>query len=374
MAVKRAAGAEEWLWLSALGVLTLLTTVAAFWVGDDVGIPTATIIDTSAYAVSVLAPIIIIGAATVLTLRAAMLRVESPLGSGGRFVRSRLGSPGLAAGTLAPLFMTPLLLGAFEALKQVMPMIAPFAWDRQLPEVGLAIFRVPAWRATHALFGAPLPTLILDRIYTSWIPLLFCAVFVVSMFAPREIRARFFLSFAAAWVLLGLVCAYLFSSAGPCYAGRIGSPAAADYAPLMLRLHAIDAAGYHLGALEWQDYLWKAYVHHRYGFGLGISAFPSMHNAISFLYVLAAWKARPWVRALTWAFALCILVGSVHLGWHYIADGLFAWPAMALIWWGAGAYLRICGYEQAVRASSSGPALVHPLPARHDEKPELLAA
>ena len=213
----------------------------------------------------------------------------------------------------------------------------------------------------------------IDRIYTAWIPILFVAVFVVSVFAPRTIRARFFLSFAAGWVLLGLVAAYLFSSAGPCYAAYVGSPAANDYAPLMQRLHAIDAAGYPLGALEWQAQLWDAYSHHRYGFALGISAFPSMHNAISFLYVLAASKARPWVRVLTWAFASMILIGSVHLGWHYIADGLVAWPAMAAIWWGAGAYLRKCGYDRAVRASDRAQARSQP-PVPVAEKPELLAA
>ena len=125
--------------------------------------------------------------------------------------------------------------------------------------------------------------------------------------------------------------ARLLTGAGVRWARDVGSPMASDYAPLMQRLHAIDAAGYHLGALEWQAELWDAYSHHRYGFALGISAFPSMHNAISFLYVLAAWKAGPWLRVLTWTFATMILIGSVHLGWHYIADGLFAWPAMAAI-------------------------------------------
>jgi hypothetical protein len=86
--------------------------------------------------------------------------------------------------------------------------------------------------------------------------------------------------------------------------------------------------------------LWKAQAEHRYGFGLGISAMPSMHNAIAFLYGLAALRARPLVRAVVWLFAVTILIGSVHLGWHYIADGIVAWAGMGLIWWGAGVYLN----------------------------------
>lgn len=106
----------------------------------------------------------------------------------------------------------------------------------------------------------------------------------------------------------------------------------------------MDQSGYPVGALHWQAELWKAYSQHRFGPGMGISAMPSMHNSIAFLYVLAAGRSRWWVRTAAGAFAAAILVGSVHLGWHYLADGLFAWGATAAIWFGAGAYLRWCGY------------------------------
>lgn len=374
MAIEVRKGAEEWLWLSAVLALTVSTTMAAFWIGAKVGIPTGSIIDGYAYAVSLVTPIILIGAAAILTARAALLRVESPFAASKPFLKSRFGSPALVAGTLTPMLVMPLFMGAFGALKQFMPLVAPFSADKWLPQVGRSIFRIPAWRFTHALFGDPISTMIIDRIYTAWVPLLFVAVFIVSVFAPRTIRARFFLSFAVAWVLLGLVAAYLFSSAGPCYAALVGAPTANDYAPLMQRLHAIDAAGYHLRALEWQDQLWDAYSHHRYGFALGISAFPSMHNAISFLYVLAAWKARPWVRIVAWAFASSILIGSVHLGWHYVADGLFAWPAMAAIWWGVGLYLSKCGYDQAVQDADYEPSWPVPVVPVEEEEPELIAA
>jgi hypothetical protein len=367
-------GAEEWLWVSVLLGLTVSTTVAAFWIGAKVGIPTGSIIDGYAYAVSLITPLILIAAATVLTTRAAILRVERPIRASQPFLKFRFGSPALAAGTITPMLIMPLFMGAFGALKQFMPLVAPFSADKWLPQIGRSIFRIPAWRFTHALFGDPISTMAIDRIYTAWVPLLFVAVFVVSAFAPRTIRARFFLSFAAGWVLLGLVAAYLFSSAGPCYAANVGAPMANDYAPLMQKLHAIDAAGYHLNALEWQDALWDAYSHHRYGFALGISAFPSMHNAISFLYVLAAWKSRPWVRAVTCAFATIILIGSVHLGWHYIADGLVAWPAMAAIWWGAGIYLRKCGYDRAVKGELEPVPPALSIPTIEEEEPELIAA
>ena len=93
-------GAEEWLWLSAVLALTVSTTIAAFWIGARVGIPTASIIDGYAYAVSLGTPIILIGAAAILTTRAALLKVESPIAASKPFLKSRFGSPALVAGTV----------------------------------------------------------------------------------------------------------------------------------------------------------------------------------------------------------------------------------------------------------------------------------
>jgi hypothetical protein len=342
-------GREELLWVVAVAGVTLVTVVAAFATGAVTGVPTGTVLAGYGGLILVLMPFVLIAMAAVLTLRAAILRVGSPIAASMPFLKARLGTPSLAAGTIAPIMLTPFLLGAFGVLKQVMPLFEPFTWDSTFAKMGRLMFDgVSPWRITHAIFGSPLETMIIDRIYTAWIPLLFVAVLIFAILAPRDVRARFFLSFSAAWVLLGLVGAFFFSSAGPCYAAAIGSSGAGDFRELMSTLRVIDASGYHLGALEWQRRLWEAHQNRHYGFAMGISAMPSMHNAISLLYALAASRAGLLVRAGTWLFALVILVGSVHLGWHYLVDGLFAWAAMGAIWWGAGAYLRKCGYERAL--------------------------
>jgi hypothetical protein len=53
--------------------------------------------------------------------------------------------------------------------------------------------------------------------------------------------------------------------------------------------------------------------------------------------------ARRVNRTLGWAyavFALLILVGSVHLAWHYAIDGYFSAIAVLLVWWGSGRTVR----------------------------------
>ena len=70
--------------------------------------------------------------------------------------------------------------------------------------------------------------------------------------------------------------------------------------------------------------------------GGGISAMPSVHNALSVLFALAAWKVY---RPLGWAFAayaVAIWIGSIHLGWHYGLDGIVAAILTYAIWVGAG--------------------------------------
>ena len=63
---------------------------------------------------------------------------------------------------------------------------------------------------------------------------------------------------------------------------------------------------------------------------------PSMHNATAVLLALVGWKiSRPLGIGLT-AFAVLILLGSVHLGWHYAIDGYFALVLALASWWISG--------------------------------------
>lgn len=87
-------------------------------------------------------------------------------------------------------------------------------------------------------------------------------------------------------------------------------------------------------SLDTQQLLWDGYMGKTAP--IGISAFPSMHNASTLLFALAAW---PRSRGLGVAFAIytaIILVESVHLGWHYAVDGYGGLALAACCWWLAG--------------------------------------
>jgi hypothetical protein len=345
-------------WVLGLVFIVAAAGIAALIIGSAVGVPVSQVYAGYMRTILVMAPVAALLMLVPITLAAMIRGVERPLARCIEHFRSGDGVLDGAIGVFGPILLMPLLMGAFGTFKQIMPLVAPFTWDDRIAAVGQLLFLgYRPWQVTHALFGTPLATEFLNGIYFIWLPLLFFSVFGFAALAPRYLRARFFVAYFTAWLLLGVVAAYLLSSAGPCYAAMIG--ASSDFGPLMDRLHAIDQGGQMLGTMKWQVELWKAYSEHRYGFGYGISAMPSMHNAIAFLYVLAASRASIIIRAVTWLFASAILVGSVHLGWHYLADGLVAWIAMAGVWWLAGRYLEWVGYVQpAIEAAQMPEPLI----------------
>ena len=80
-------------------------------------------------------------------------------------------------------------------------------------------------------------------------------------------------------------------------------------------------------ALSVQEALWQSHV--ATGPISGISAMPSVHVASSTLLALYGFQHARWSGIALGLFAAIIMIGSVHLGWHYAIDGYFG----ALLAW-----------------------------------------
>lgn len=327
------------------------------------GISAAAVLADYVRKLLIVLPIIVTVMLVAAFARVLLKRSKSPLRDFADELRARFDSPLLLLAALAPLLLLPVVIAAYGVLKQLMPLITPFVWDDAFAAADrFLFFGYQPWQLTHGLLG-PAATVAVDWGYTLWVAMLFFAIPGVALFAPRYDRARFLLSFAIAWILLGLVGGYLGASAGPCYTALIGAGSAPEFAPLMVRLQDISNTYGSFGAVQWQGVLWDAHVNRDYGFAMGVSAMPSLHNAIAILYALALARAGWGWKIAGWGFAFLIFFGSIHLGWHYAVDGIISAAVMLAIWWGVGRYLERSGYAAAVARGSDAPFPASPRPA-----------
>jgi hypothetical protein len=250
--------------------------------------------------------------------------------------RNRHFSVHRVVGLLIACLSLAVLLSTFWAFKKVLPVFSPFVWDPSMMGLDRAVhFGTDPWALLQPILGQPAITLLLDRLYYLWF------IFIPLMIAwqgwspNRRLRLQFLLTYALCWILLGTVLAYWLSSAGPCYYGLV--EAGSDpFAPLMAYLYGVHAQ-VPLNALQVQEWLWSGYA----GPGPfeGISAMPSLHVALPVLYALVGFRVNRWLGVGFVIYAFLILLGSVHLGWHYAIDGYVSVLAVIAIWKLVGYFL-----------------------------------
>ncbi|UCD28174.1 MAG: phosphatase PAP2 family protein [Planctomycetota bacterium] len=236
------------------------------------------------------------------------------------------------------LFM-PVFMSAFTSFKTMIPIINPFSWDATFARWDAVVHGgTQPWQLLHPVIGHPLLTTAINFFYNLWFFVMFMILFWQT-FSLRDARLRmqFFLTFILSWVLLGTVGAIVFSSAGPCFYDRV--VAGEDiFQPLVAYLSAAQQS-VPVWALNAQEMLWDAYANSKVGRVNGISAMPSMHMSMAFLFALVGWRTHRAPGVALTVFAVLIMIGCVHLGWHYAIDGYAAivctWP----IWWAVGRLL-----------------------------------
>lgn len=299
-------------------------------------------------------PLVVAGLYLAVTLLATIVRVvfvgrAAPLGAEtwATIVERWLPRRRLFA-TLLVLALLPAFQGVMLGFRTAITDFEPFRWDPAFMRLDRWLHggRAP-WELLQPLLGHPVVTRLVDGFYVyGWFFIVWIGVTWQTVHGREPVRSQFLLTFVLAWIVLGTAGAILFSSAGPAYYGRV-TGLQDPYAPLMGYLAAVDTHA-PLRALAVQARLWSEYQ--EWG---GITAMPSMHVAQAVIVLLAAVRTY---RRLVWAAVpalLLIMIGSVHLGWHYAVDAYAGAAGALALWWLVGKF--VVWWRAADRAADAPP-------------------
>jgi len=242
------------------------------------------------------------------------------------------------------IILLPFFFSMFTSAKNLIPVINPFHLDPMFADIesGLHFGKTP-WAWLQPFLGAAIITAAISFIYKTW----FFTKFIMCLwqaFARRrsQLREQFFLTFILSWVVVGTILALLLSSAGPCFFGELYPSVSNPYAGLMPYLRHTNEV-HIIHDLVSMDYLMHYYTLKETVIFSGISAMPSMHVSLAFLFLLVANRTNAVARVCFAIYLVLILIGSVHLGWHYAIDGYLAILVTWLLWrlsgWWLGADL-----------------------------------
>lgn len=257
-------------------------------------------------------------------------RPESPVAH----LKARYSTPEFRRIVLAGLPMLGvaiLLLPFFSKMKSAIPLFNDYTWDAAFIEWDRAIFfGRDAWEVMQPVLGYPVVTAFLALLYQLWFLLLYPGVlFFAFCEVDSRVRRQFFLSYVLSWTLIGGAMATWLASVGPCFVGPMLGDRTFD--AQMAYLYAADEQ-VPIMVLPVQEMLLEWYAEAENGLGSGITAMPSMHVAIAFLFWIAVRRIdRRWGAAFG-AFFSITWISSVHLAYHYAVDGLVSVIAVAAIW------------------------------------------
>lgn len=263
----------------------------------------------------------------------AIARPEWPIA----FLRERYLSAGtirFVVGGLPVLAILIVFLPFYSKMKSMIPLLNEYDWDPVFIRWDRWLLGQDAWLLLQPVLGYPIVTSAISACYQIWILLLYFGCLLMCFHpAAAVVRQRFFLVYLASWGVIGAALATVFASVGPCFLEPLTGNQ--TFAAQMEYLNAANQQ-FPVFSLKVQDLLLTWFSRDERGLGSGITAMPSMHVAVAFLYVLACWNISMRLRVATTAFCVVILLGSVHLAYHYLVDGLVSIVVVSVLWWLAG--------------------------------------
>lgn len=260
-----------------------------------------------------------------------------------------------------PLALFMLLLPSFNAFKQRILPQAGFRYDADLAAIDRVLFGADPGPWLHQLLGSPATTRFFDAAYHGWFVPTTLGLCVVGLCASTRTRGQYMLAYAAIWIILGSVIAWIVPAAGPAFYQVLVEPAGAE--PFLFVHEQLALAGdtRFLTSLGNQAYLRENFASPSLAVGGGISAIPSIHNAMAALFALASFRVHRLLGLFMLGFAMLIWIASVYLNWHYAIDGIVGAAGATAIWFGAGWIV-----DQTLARSGGGRApapMVEPVPA-----------
>lgn len=248
----------------------------------------------------------------------------------------------IAAAIPALLALYPMML-VFGNIKSLVPRIVPYSWDPVFAEADhLLHLGVYPHEILAVFLNDPYVTYAIDKFYFAWFFFVFIImnlmVFVV--FKPA-LRLQYFLAFMLCWVILGNICATIFSSVGPIFYADFFPGLPNPYAELTAHLHKVSEDDkMFLMTLDAADFLLQMAKDGNVVNLNGISAMPSLHIAQATLMVLVTWRMSRILGGVFFLVFLTTLAGSVHLGWHYAVDGYVGALGAIVMWVLSGRFVR----------------------------------
>ncbi|WP_063656123.1 phosphatase PAP2 family protein [Aliivibrio fischeri] len=243
--------------------------------------------------------------------------------------------------TLTMIFFLSLALSSYTTLKSLIPLIHPYTSgiDNELLLLDKWLhFGIDPWRITHYLFRSAEATAFINFMYNLWFFIVWIIAFYFLISVKNEkLRTQYLLSFVLCWIINGGFIAVGLSSVGPCFYHLIEN-GNHYFSPLMDLLNEQNQQlieknySVTVWALKTQTTLWESYLKGGFHLGSGISACPSMHVSMATLMAIGMTKKNKWWGFVFWPYCLIIMIGSVHLGWHYALDGYLSLILTTIIW------------------------------------------